>query len=77
MVDGCVNNKEDLQEIESNIIGPIPSSSKPIIHITIVLDYNPNTKISLQKSSLNSKYKTCNSNSYLSFEISLNLSVIK
>ena len=42
MVDGCVNNKEDLQEIESNITGPIPSSSKPIIHITIVIDYNPN-----------------------------------
>ena len=77
MVDGCVNNKEDLQEIESNFTGPIPSSSKPIIHITIVLDYKPNTKISLQKSSLNSKYETCNSNSYLSFERSLNLSIIQ
>ena len=42
MVDGCVNNKEDLQEIESNFTGPIPSSSKPIIHITIIIDYNPN-----------------------------------
>ena len=76
-IDDCVNNKHDLQGTQTKYYRSSSSIGQAYHPYRIILDYNlTNTKRSLQKSTLNSKYETYIFKSHLILEISVNLSLV-